>query len=56
MRMSHEYQHSKMLLQAGKTTEPDKLVTIADGELAVQCPACRHPHQNLPKDWDKKVD
>lgn len=26
---------------------------LGDGALAIDCPACPHPGQNLPPGWDK---
>lgn len=29
------------------------MASMADGALAVECPACPHPGRNLPEGWDK---
>ena len=28
---------------------------LSDGTLAIECPACPHPGQNLPAEWENKV-
>ena len=42
-----------MLKRAGRGQDPAGVDGTAQGELAVECPACPHPGRNLPDDWDK---
>ena len=41
-----------MLKRAGRGQDPTGAVSTAEGELAVECPACPHPGRNLPEGWD----
>jgi hypothetical protein len=40
-----------MLKRAGRGQDPVGAGATAQGELAVECPACPHPGRNLPNDW-----
>jgi hypothetical protein len=40
-----------MLKRAGRGQDPAGVDATAQGELAVECPACPHPNRNLPKGW-----
>jgi len=42
-----------MLKRAGRGQDPEGAGATAQGELAVECPACPHPGRNLPDDWRK---
>lgn len=41
-----------MLKRAGRGHSPEGADATAQGELAVECPACPHPGKNLPPDWE----
>lgn len=41
-----------MLKRAGRGHDPSGAEGTAEGELAVECPACPHPGHNLPDDWE----
>ena len=41
------------LKQAGQGHELGGIDAMSKGELTVECPACPHPGQNLPDDWQK---
>ena len=40
-----------MLKRAGRGQDPVGVGATAQGELAVECPACPNPDQNLPEGW-----
>ncbi|KIL55027.1 hypothetical protein M378DRAFT_49831, partial [Amanita muscaria Koide BX008] len=40
-----------MLKRAGRGQDPAGAGATAQGELAVECPACPHPGRNLPEGW-----
>ncbi|KAG2341246.1 hypothetical protein BDR05DRAFT_977033 [Suillus weaverae] len=52
MRMACEYQHVKMLKQAGHGHDPSGILATLQGECAVLCPACPQPGKNLPNGWE----
>jgi hypothetical protein len=39
------------LKRAGRGQDPLGIQNTAQGQLAVECPACPHPHRNLPDNW-----
>jgi hypothetical protein len=39
------------LKRAGRGQDPSGVEGTAQGELAVECPACPHPGRNLPDNW-----
>jgi hypothetical protein len=39
------------LKRAGRGQDPLGVEGTAQGELAVECPACPHPGRNLPDNW-----
>ena len=39
------------LKRAGRGQDPLGIESTAQGQLAVECPACPHPDRNLPDDW-----
>lgn len=41
-----------MLKRAGRGQDPAGASATAQGELAVECPACPHPGRNLPVGWE----
>ena len=41
------------LKRAGQGHEQGGIDAISKGELMVECPACPHPGQNIPDDWEK---
>ncbi|KAH9956388.1 hypothetical protein BGW80DRAFT_1439367 [Lactifluus volemus] len=41
-----------MLKRAGRGQDPAGAGATAQGELAVECPACPHPGRNLPEGWE----
>lgn len=47
MLVIRQWRAFKMLMDNGKMTN----VSLKNGELAVQCPACPRPDYNLPLDW-----
>ncbi|KAG1837469.1 hypothetical protein C8R48DRAFT_751632 [Suillus tomentosus] len=52
MRMVREWRHLKMLKRAGRGHDPGGVKSTQHGECAVLCPACPHPHKNLPDNWE----
>ncbi|KIL68676.1 hypothetical protein M378DRAFT_184632 [Amanita muscaria Koide BX008] len=42
-----------MLKRAGRGQDPAGAEATAQGELALECPACPHPERNLPDGWQK---
>jgi hypothetical protein len=46
------YKHLHMLKRAGRGHDPAGVVSTQLGELAVECPACPLPGQNLRKGWE----
>jgi hypothetical protein len=41
-----------MLKRAGREQDPLDAEGTQEGELAIECPACPHPGQNLPDGWE----
>ena len=41
-----------MLKQSGRGHDPGGVAATSLGELAIECPACPHPHCNLPLNWN----
>jgi hypothetical protein len=41
------------LKRAGRGQDPLGIERTAQGELAVECPACPHPGRNLPDNWQE---
>ena len=41
-----------MLKRAGQGQHLRGAIATAQGELAVECPACPHPGRNLPEGWE----
>jgi hypothetical protein len=41
-----------MLKHAGCGQDPAGAGATAQGELAIECPACPHPGQNLQEGWE----
>ena len=39
------------LKRAGRGHDLEGIDNTAPGSLTVECPACPHPGQNLPKNW-----
>ena len=39
------------LKRAGRGQDPLGIESTAQGQLAVECPACPHPDRNLPDNW-----
>ncbi|KAK7687212.1 hypothetical protein QCA50_009717 [Cerrena zonata] len=46
------WRHLIMLKRAGRCHSSEGADATAQGELAVECPACPHPGKNLPPDWE----
>ncbi|EIW81617.1 hypothetical protein CONPUDRAFT_73294 [Coniophora puteana RWD-64-598 SS2] len=55
IRTSRQYEHIRLMREAGRGNVPNGLETTGPGELAVLCPACPHPDINLPQGW-KDID
>ncbi|TFY56545.1 hypothetical protein EVJ58_g7570, partial [Rhodofomes roseus] len=51
LRMTREWSHLKMLKRAGRGHDSTGVGGTSPGECVVECPACPHPHKNLPSDW-----
>ncbi|KAF8147457.1 hypothetical protein K438DRAFT_1509006, partial [Mycena galopus ATCC 62051] len=51
-RMVHEYAHLLMLKRAGRGHEKSGVMGTKPGELAVKCPCCPRPGENLPEGWE----
>ena len=41
-----------MLKQSGCSHDPEGAAATSLGKLAIECPACPHPDDNLPLNWD----
>ncbi|KAG9317043.1 hypothetical protein JVU11DRAFT_1229 [Chiua virens] len=52
-RTVHEWQNLMCLKRGGRAHDPASIEATTPGSLAVECPACPHPGQNLPDSWDK---
>ncbi|TFK51470.1 hypothetical protein OE88DRAFT_1735365 [Heliocybe sulcata] len=52
VRVMRLWRHLMMLKQAGRGHDPSLSSGTAQGELAVECPACPHPNGNLPEEWE----
>lgn len=50
--MLREWRHLMMLKRAGRGHDPTGAAGTAEGELAVECPACPKPGVNLPDGWE----
>ena len=53
MRAVREFQHIKLMKRAGRGNIEGGIATTSPTELALACPACPHPHINLPTNWDE---
>ncbi|KAF8993591.1 hypothetical protein BDZ89DRAFT_972725 [Hymenopellis radicata] len=51
LRVLRQWRHLWMCKSAGRGYDPSGIAGTAQGELAVDCPACPHPGRNLPNDW-----
>ncbi|KAK0211960.1 hypothetical protein IW262DRAFT_1301412 [Armillaria fumosa] len=51
LRMMREWRHLRALKRFGRGHEPGRIEGTQPGELALRCPACPHPHVNLPDGW-----
>ncbi|KAI1783483.1 hypothetical protein LXA43DRAFT_903485, partial [Ganoderma leucocontextum] len=49
LRVSRQWRNQQMRLAAGFGHRPD---AVGPGDLAVRCPACPQPDENLPDDWN----
>ncbi|KAI0039084.1 hypothetical protein FA95DRAFT_1657962 [Auriscalpium vulgare] len=52
MVMIREWRHIAMMKRGGRGHDATGVAGTADGELAVQCPACPLPGINLPESWE----
>ncbi|KAI0037647.1 hypothetical protein FA95DRAFT_1506726, partial [Auriscalpium vulgare] len=52
MVMIREWRHITIMKRGGRGHDETGVAGTADGELAVQCPACPLPGINLPEDWE----
>ncbi|KAK0218630.1 hypothetical protein IW262DRAFT_1448763 [Armillaria fumosa] len=46
-----EWHHLQVLKRFGQGHEPGRIEGTQPGELVLHCPACPHPHVNLPDRW-----
>ncbi|KAK0471641.1 hypothetical protein IW261DRAFT_1344265 [Armillaria novae-zelandiae] len=51
LRIMREWRHLRALKRFGRGHEPGRIEGTQPGELALRCPACPHPHVNLPDGW-----
>ncbi|KAK0478018.1 hypothetical protein EDD18DRAFT_1087465, partial [Armillaria luteobubalina] len=51
LRIMREWRHLRALKHFGRGHEPGRIEGTQPGELALRCPACPHPHVNLPDGW-----
>ncbi|KAK0463310.1 hypothetical protein IW261DRAFT_1554191 [Armillaria novae-zelandiae] len=51
LRIMREWRHLRVLKRFGRGHEPGRIEGTQPGELALRCPACPHPHVNLPDGW-----
>ncbi|KAF8212570.1 hypothetical protein K438DRAFT_1957172 [Mycena galopus ATCC 62051] len=52
LRMVRKYSHLLMLKRAGRGHAMLGVMATGQGELAVKCPCCPRPGENLPDDWE----
>ena len=52
-RCVRQWRHIKDLKRGGAGHTSVAVDDLDGGALAIECPACPHPEQNLPPDWDK---
>ena len=52
-RCVRQWRHLKQIKRGGGCHTTTDLVSVPNGEFALECPACPHPGRNLPQDWDK---
>ncbi|KAK0478565.1 hypothetical protein EDD18DRAFT_1312566 [Armillaria luteobubalina] len=55
LQIIHEWQHLWSMKQFGRGHEPGGIEVTQPGELALHCPACPHPHINLPDGWANNI-
>ncbi|KAJ7164569.1 hypothetical protein C8R43DRAFT_1122450 [Mycena crocata] len=53
LRMCREWRHLMMLKRAGIFFTPDGAWTTKAGALAVLCPCCPRPGENIPENWEE---
>lgn len=51
-----EWRHVRLLKRMGRGHSASGVKGTAEGELAVQCPACPIPQINLPPDWAQRPE
>jgi len=54
-RISRIWRHLLMLKRSGRGHDPKGAAETSQGELAIECPACPHPHRNLPNGWEENA-
>ncbi|KAF8142326.1 hypothetical protein K438DRAFT_1635815, partial [Mycena galopus ATCC 62051] len=52
LHMVREYSHLLMLKRAGRGHDKSGVFGTKQGELAVKCPSCPRPGENLPDGWE----
>ncbi|KAF9782109.1 hypothetical protein BJ322DRAFT_1009547 [Thelephora terrestris] len=50
-RCVRQWRHLKQIKRGGGAHSPMGLVSVRDGEFALECPACPQPGRNLPANW-----
>ncbi|KAF9777745.1 hypothetical protein BJ322DRAFT_1015458 [Thelephora terrestris] len=51
-----QWRHLKQIKHGGGAHSPLGLISVPDGEFALECPACPHPGRNIPADWMRAPD
>ena len=52
-RCVRQWRHLKDIKRGAASHATVMVNELGNGSLAVECPACPHPGQNLPVGWDK---
>ena len=51
-RCVRQWRHIKDIKRGAAGHTSTAVDDLADGALAIECPACPHPGRNLPPEWD----
>ena len=55
-RSVRQWRHLKDLKRSAAGHSSVAIDSLADGVLAIECPACPHPGRNLPQGWENAAD
>ncbi|KAK0453026.1 uncharacterized protein EV420DRAFT_1621640 [Desarmillaria tabescens] len=56
LRIVREWRHLRAMKRFGRGHEPGGIEATQPGELTLRCPACPHPHVNLPNGWANDME